>query len=61
MEDIQTATVCVFLRRKAEAEKAEGAGRGGVGGGHTAGENLAHSLALKPLKATVLFSMEVLY
>lgn len=26
-----------------------------------AGENLAHSLALKALKATVLFNMEVLY
>lgn len=30
-------------------------------GVYTAGENLAHSLALKALKATVLFNMEVLY
>lgn len=32
-----------------------------VGGGDWAGENLAHSPTLKPLKATVLFSIEVLY
>lgn len=28
---------------------------------YAAGENLAHSLALKALKATVLFNMEVVY
>lgn len=41
--------------------EAENRGGWGGGGGYTAGENLAHSLALKALKATVLFSMEVLY
>lgn len=33
----------------------------GVGGGDRAGENLVPSSALKPLKATVLFSIEVVY
>lgn len=43
------ATVCMFLQIEAE-----------VGGGDGAGENVAHSPTLKPLKAAVLFSIEAL-